>query len=198
MTEAFETATPTRPSRWTGTWPTNTAWIVVGAITGFGLLVGATAATGGTWQEATAEDPATTVGVAALCYLAAAVTGVRWAGWLAVVPASAIPVVSELADLPRWIPFALVGLVLVGVGLARRRAATWPQAAAMVGFFGVAAVALYLDPRLGLVLAGLALAAHAAWDLVHYRRDIVVNRSLALWCIGLDLTLGGICVVLAL
>lgn len=198
MTEASETAARTRPSRWTGTWPTNTAWIVVGAITGFGLLVGATAATGGTWQEATAEDPATTVGVAALCYLAAAVTGVRWAGWLAVVPASAIPVLSELADLPRWIPFALVGLALVGVGLARRRAATWPQAAAMVGFFGVAAVALYLDPRLGLVLAGLALAAHAAWDLVHYRRDIVVNRSLALWCIGLDLTLGGICVALAL
>lgn len=198
MTEAYETAARPRPSRWTGTWPTNIAWIVVGAVTGFGLLVGATAATGGTWRDATAEDPATAVGVAALCYLAAAVTGVRWAGWLAVVPASAIPVVSELADLPRWLPFALVGVVLAGVGLARGRAATGPQTAAMIGYFGVAAVALYLDPRVGLVLAGLALAAHAAWDLVHYRRDVVVNRSLALWCIGLDLTLGGICVALAL
>jgi hypothetical protein len=115
---------------------------------------------------------------------------------VAVIPASAIPVVSELADLPRWIPFALVGVVLAGVGLVRGRAATWPQTAAMIGYFGVAAVALYLDPRLGLVLAGLALAAHAAWDLVHYRRDVVVNRSLALWCIGLDVTLGGICVAL--
>jgi hypothetical protein len=198
MTEAFETAAGTRPSRWTGTWPTNTAWIVIGAITGFGLLVGATAATGGTWQEATAEEPTTIVGVAALCYLAAAVTGVRWAGWVAVIPASAIPVVSELGDLPRWIPFALVGVVLAGVGLARGRAATWPQTAAMIGYFGVAAVALYLDPRLGLVLAGLALAAHAAWDLVHYRRDVVVNRSLALWCIGLDVTAGAICVAIAL
>lgn len=198
MTEAFETATRARPSRWTGTWPTNTAWIVLGAITGFGLLVGTTAATGGTWQEATAGDPATTVGVAALCYLAAAVTGVRWAGWLAVVPASVIPVVSRLADVPLWIPFAVVGLVLAGVGLARGRAATWPQAAAMIGYFGVAAAALYLEPRLGLVLAGLALVAHAVWDLVHYRRDVVVNRSLALWCIGLDVTLGGICVALAL
>lgn len=198
MTEVFDTAAPARLSRWTGTWPTNAAWIVLGAFTGFGLLVGTTAAVGGTWQDAMAEDPTTTVGVAVLCYLAAAVTGTRWVGWLFVLPASAVPVVSLLAGTPRWITFALVGLVLVGVGLVRGRRATWPQTAAMVGYFGVAVVALYLEPRLGLVVAGLALAAHAGWDLVHYRRDIVVNRSLALWCIGLDLTMGGICVALAL
>ncbi|MFD2794322.1 hypothetical protein ACFS27_12250 [Promicromonospora vindobonensis] len=198
MTEVFETAAPARPSRWTGTWPTNAAWIVLGALTGFGLLVGATAATGGTWRDAVAEDPTTAVGVAALCYLAAAATGIRWTGWLLALLASAIPVVSELVDTPRWIGFALVGVVLAGLGLARGKRSTWPQAAAMVGYFGVAAVALYLEPRVGLALAGLALAAHAGWDLVHYRRDIVVNRSLALWCIGLDLTLGGICVTLAL
>lgn len=198
MTEAFETAAPARPSPWTGTWPTNTAWIVLGAITGFGLLVAGTALGGGTWQDAVAQDPTTAVGVAALCYLAAAVTGVRWTAWLAVVPASAIPVVSELTGMPRWVTFALVGLVLAGIGLALGRRATWPQAAAMVAYLGVAAVALYLEPSVGLALAGLALAAHAGWDLVHYRRDVVVNRSLALWCIGLDLTMGGICVALAL
>jgi hypothetical protein len=198
MTETFETTVPARPSRWTGTWPANTAWIVVGALTGFGLLVGGTAIAGGTWQDAVAEDPTTAVGVAALCYLAAAVTGVRWTAWLVALLASAIPVASELLDTPRWIAFALVGLVLTGIGLARGRRATWPQALAMAGFFGVATAALFLEPRLGLALAGLALAAHAGWDVVHYRRDVVVNRSLALWCIGLDLTLGGICVALAL
>ena len=198
MTETFETAAPARPSRWTGTWPTNTAWIVLGMLTGFGLLVGATAATGGTWRDAVAEDPTTAIGVAVLSYLAAAVTGVRWTGWLVALLASAIPVVSELVDAPRWVGFALVGVVLAGAGLVRGRRATWPQAAAMVGFLGVAAVALYLEPRVGLALAGLALAAHAGWDLVHYRRDIVVNRSLALWCIGIDVTLGGICIALAL
>ncbi len=198
MTEAFETAAPARPSPWTGTWPTNTAWIVLGMLTGFGLLVAGTALAGGTWQDAVAEDPTTAVGVAALCYLAAAVTGVRWTGWLVALLASAIPVVSELAGMPRWIAFVLVGVVLAGTGLARGRRATWPQAAAMAGYFGVAAVALYVEPSVGLALAGLALAAHAGWDLVHYRRDIVVNRSLALWCIGLDLTMGGICVALAL
>lgn len=198
MTETYQTTAAARPSRWTGTWPANTAWVVLGALTGAGLLVGGTAIAGGTWQDAVAEDPATAVGVAVLCYLAAAVTGVRWTGWLVALLASAIPVASELLDTPRWIPFVLVGVVLAGIGLARGRRATWPQAAAMVGFFGIATVALFLEPRLGLALAGLALASHAVWDVLHYRRDVVVNRSLALWCIGLDLTLGGICVALAL
>lgn len=198
MTEVSETAATAGPSRWTGTWPANVAWITLGAVTGFGLLVAATSLTGGGWQDAVAEDPTTAVGVAALCYLTAAVTGVRWTGWLVALLASAIPVASELLDTPRWIAFALVGAVLSGTGLARGRAATWPQTAAMIGYFGIATGALYLEPRLGLALAGLALAAHAGWDLVHYRRDIVVNRSLALWCIGLDLTMGGICVALAL
>ncbi|MFI9485207.1 hypothetical protein ACIG47_02345 [Promicromonospora sp. NPDC052451] len=198
MTETFETAAAARPSRWTGTWPTNTAWLVLGAVTGVGLLIGGTAIAGAGWQDAVAEDPATAVGVAALCYLAAAVTGVRWTAWLVALLASAIPVASELLDTPRWIAFTLVGVVLTGIGLARGRRATWVQAAAMAGFFGAATAALFLEPRTGLALAGLALAAHAVWDVLHYRRDVVVNRSLALWCIGLDLTLGGICVALAL
>jgi hypothetical protein len=49
-----------------------------------------------------------------------------------------------------------------------------------------------------LVIAGVALGAHAAWDVVHYRRNIVVDPYLALWCIGLDVFLGTACVVLAL
>ena len=125
-------------------------------------------------------------------------TGLRWTGWLVALLASAIPVAAPLLDLPVWILFTAVGVVLVAVGAARGRTQTWPQAAALVGFVGVAAVALYLEPRIGLALAGLSLAAHAGWDVVHYRRDIVVGRSLALWCIGLDLTMGGICVALAL
>ena len=108
-------------------------------------------------------------------------------------------VAAELADVPRWIVLALAGVVLVVIGLVRRRAAaTTPQALAMIGYFGVAVVALFLAPAVGLVLAGLALAAHAVWDVVHYRRNVVVSRSLALWCIGLDVFLGVTCVVLAI
>jgi hypothetical protein len=40
------------------------------------------------------------------------------------------------------------------------------------------------------VVAGLALAAHAAWDARHLRRGTVVPRSLAKACLALDLPLG--------
>lgn len=48
-----------------------------------------------------------------------------------------------------------------------------------------------------LALAALALAAHAAGDVRPYRQDLVVARSMAIFCIGLDLTVGAICVALA-
>src|SRR5690606_20826920 len=101
-------------------------------------------------------------------------------------------------DVPRWVAFALVGVVLVGIGLARGRRAASPQAASLAGYPCVGAAALCLEPRVLMSPTGLALAAHAVWDVVHYRRDAVVNRSLALWCIGLDVVMGGLCVALAL
>ena len=105
---------------------------------------------------------------------------------------------AELVDIPRWTVLALAGAVLIVIGIVRRRSITWPQALAMIGYFGVAIVALLLAPRVGLALAGLALATHAVWDVVHYRRDIIVSRSMALWCIGLDVFLGGVCIALAI
>ena len=140
----------------------------------------------------------TAVGIATLCYVAAAVTGLRWMSWVWAGMGTALVVRSvELLDVPRWTVLALAGGVLVIIGIVRRPAVTWPQALAMFGFFGVAIVALFLAPNLGLALAGLALAAHAVWDVVHYRRDIIVSRSMALWCIGLDVFLGVVCVTLA-
>lgn len=100
--------------------------------------------------------------------------------------------------LPWWVLFAIAGVVLLLVGtLTGAERITATQAVAMLGYFGVAVVALSLSPRLGLAVAGLALAAHALWDVWHYRRDVVVNRSLAVWCIGLDVTMGGLCIALA-
>ncbi len=57
--------------------------------------------------------------------------------------------------------------------------------------------ALFLAPRVGLVLAGLVLASHAVWDVVHYRRNQVVPRSLAEFCMLLDVPLGVGFIVLA-
>lgn len=163
--------------------------VAIGVLTGLVFLIGGV----------TTTTPTTVVGIAALCYLAAAVTGLRWMAWAFAGVGTVLVVGAELADVPRWVVLALTGVVLVVIGLVlRRAAATTPQALAMIGFFGVAVVALFLAPTVGLVLAGLALAAHAVWDVVHYRRNIVVHRAMALWCIGLDVFLGAACIVLAI
>ena len=167
--------------------------LVIGAVTGALLVFGE-----GSLDGVTADAPMTAVGIATLCYLAAAVTGLRWMAWLWVAVGTALIFVARLIDVPRWWVLALAGVALAAIGFIRRPAVTTPQTLAMVGYFGVAVVALFLAPRVGLALAGLALLTHAVWDVVHYRRNIVVGRSLAIWCIGLDVVAGVTCVVLAI
>lgn len=90
--------------------------------------------------------------------------------------------------LGRW-PSAL-GLAVAALQLARD-----PDTETLATVVGVAA--LLLAPRAGLVLAGVVLAGHSAWDVVHYRRNRVVHRSLAEFCVLLDVPLGVGAVVLA-
>ena len=167
--------------------------LVIGAVTGALLVFGE-----GSLAGVTADAPMTAVGIATLCYLAAAVTGLRWMAWIWVAVGAVLIFVARLIDVPRWWVLALAGVALAVIGFVRRPAVTTPQTLAMVGYFGVAVVALLLAPRVGLALAGLALLTHAVWDVVHYRRNIVVGRSLAVWCIGLDVVAGATCVVLAI
>lgn len=138
------------------------------------------------------ETLAIVVGVATLCYLAAAVSGRRWMAWVAVLGASVVVAASEVTGLPWWIGMGAVALGLVVVGLLTRvpLATLGAQTAALLGYGGLAVVALYLAPQAGPVLAGLVLAGHGVWDLVHYRRDRVVSRSLAEFCMLLDVPLG--------
>ena len=91
-------------------------------------------------------------------------------------------------------------VVLVVVGLLRRasRPALTTQSLAMLGYGGVAMIALVLVPVAGAVLASLSLIAHAVWDLIHYRRNAVVPRSLAEFCMFFDVPLGAAVVVLVL
>lgn len=176
-----------------------TLWIVIGVGAGLGLAYGLSAMHGGTITEGTTTlTPATAMGVAALCYLAAAATRTRWVSWLGVPVFSGLAFAGLLGLLPWWVLFVLAGVVLlvVGVTVGAGRV-TAIQAAAMLGFFGLAVVALYLAPRVGLAVAGVVLAAHALWDVWHYRRDVVVNRSMAIFCIGLDVSVGTLCVALA-
>ncbi|GAA1778944.1 hypothetical protein [Agromyces lapidis] len=166
--------------------------LAIGVASGIGLLFS------GYPEALSATVPMTALGIATLCYLAAAVTGLRWVAWLVVGVGTVLVFGAELLDVPRWAALTGAGVVLVVVGLIRRPRVTTPQALAMLAYFGVAVVALALEPRIGLALAGAALAAHAAWDFVHYRRNEVVGRSLALWCMGLDLALGFVCIGIAI
>lgn len=139
------------------------------------------------------EVPALVVGIAALCYLGAAALGRPWVAWALIPVLGALVTVGELLDVAWWAVVAGAAVVLLVAGLLRRapRAPLSAQTAALVGFGGLAALALLLDaPRVGLALAGLALASHAVWDAVHLRRRQVVPRSLAEACLFLDVPAG--------
>ncbi len=142
---------------------------------------------------------AITVCVAALCYLGAAALGRPWVAWAGIVGASLVVVASELVALVWWAGIGIAALALVVAGRLGRasRPALTAQTAAVLVFGGLAVTALFLAPRLGLVLAGVVLASHAGWDAVHYRRDQVVPRSLAEFCMLLDVPLGVGFIVLA-
>lgn len=112
--------------------------------------------------------------------------------WAGVPIGSVIVVVIELTGSPWWAGLGAVAavLVVVGVIIGVPRAELAAQSLALLGFGGLAVGTFWLAPRVGMVLAGLVLAAHAGWDLVYYRRGVVVPRSLAEFCIFLDVPLG--------
>ena len=146
------------------------------------------------------ETVATVIGVAALCYLGAAALARRWVAWAGCVAFSLVLVASQETGLAWWAVGATVSLALVVAGLLLRvpRPPLTAQTAALIGYGGVAVAALSLSPRAGLVLAGLALAGHSVWDVIHYRRNQVVHRSLAEFCVLLDVPLGVGAIVLAI
>ena len=132
--------------------------------------------------------------------MAAAAFDRRWIAWAAIPIASALAVASGLTGIDPWFVLGGASVVLVVIGLLRpaSRAALIPQSVAMVAYGGVALASLTLGPIAGAVLASLALMAHAIWDVIHYRRDVVVPRTLAEACLFLDIPLGVAVIVLTL
>ncbi len=122
-----------------------------------------------------------------------------WVSWAAVPSGTAVVVVSEVAGAPWWAGLLVVSAAVVALGclVSARRPLVLRQAAAFVAFGAAALVALALSPTAALVVGGLGLAAHGAWDAWHLARREVVSRSLAVACLVLDLPLGLGTVVLA-
>ncbi|GAB2954733.1 hypothetical protein ACFMQL_36470 [Nonomuraea fastidiosa] len=145
------------------------------------------------------ESLAITLSAAVGCYLAAAALGRPWTVWPAVLGASLVVVIGELIGIAWWAGLGGTSAVLVIVGLALRapRSALLAQALAVAGFGCAVAISVLVTPRVGLVVAGLALASHAVWDAIHLRRRLVVAPSLAEACMFLDVPLGLGAIVLA-
>jgi hypothetical protein len=145
------------------------------------------------------ETIGTVVAVAVLCYLGAAALNRRWVAWAGCAVFPAVVIGSQVAGVTWWVAGAVVALALVVAGLLLRvpRPPLTAQTAALIGYGGVAVAALLLAPRAGLVLAGVALIGHGVWDVIHYRRNKVVHRSLAEFCVLLDVPLGIGAIILA-
>ncbi|WP_182526546.1 hypothetical protein [Nocardioides dongkuii] len=137
---------------------------------------------------------------ASLCYLAAAALERRWVAWATIIGATVVVFVSEALGLPWWTGTASAGAVLVAVAALRRARTTavTTQTLALAAYGGAATLSVQLSPTAGLLLVGAALAAHAVWDVAHWRRDAVVPRSLAEFCVFLDVPLGVAAVIVAL
>jgi hypothetical protein len=138
--------------------------------------------------------------VALACYLGAAAFEMRWVAWAAIPIASILVVAGELVGIEPGFVLggASIVLVIIGLVLGASRTVLAAQAIAMVGYGGAGLIALTLSPVAGAILASLALMAHAIWDVIHYRRNAVVPRSLAEACIFFDIPLGLALIVLVL
>jgi hypothetical protein len=186
MSASQSTATPASTRRSSSIWR---HWPVP-----IGLLGAAFAAIAG----ANRETVVISLLVALLCYLAAAALGVKWVAWAAIPVASALVVAGALIGIEPWFILGGVAIALVIVGLVARasRTALAAQSLALVAYGGIALIGLALSPAVGAVLASLTLMAHAVWDIIHYRRNAVVSRSLAEACIAFDVLLGLAAIVL--
>ncbi|WP_217428414.1 hypothetical protein [Microlunatus speluncae] len=185
-TPTHDHRTPTVLSRVLARWP---------SVVGLAALV-ATSADG-----VDAHITATVIMGAALCYLAAAAVGWRPAGWIAIpvvfgllLAAMAIPAVDAIVML------LVLAVLLVVVGLIRLPRSGWRelglQAAGFAGFTALGLTAMMVTPVLAAHLAALAAIGHGVWDLVHHRRDKVVNRSLTETCMVLDFGLGAVTLII--
>lgn len=114
-------------------------------------------------------------------------------------PLTGVIVVIYLAGEAFSLPGApvLVGLtvatVLAGAAFGRWRPPPaemrWQPWGALV-FPASVTTGLLLDVTAAKVVIAVGLLLHGAWDIVHWRRGVVVSRSLAKWCAALDITLG--------
>jgi hypothetical protein len=148
------------------------------------------------------------VATMAAIYLVAYAAGRPWSAWPAFVGLSAIVTALQFMHTHGVVPFdAAVGMSIVLVllwlwSVARRRYADAPtfsvQTAGMVGFGALTLIAAAVEPRWGVLLAGIGFLAHGAWDVYHFRANKVVNRPWSEFCAVVDGAVGVALVIVAI
>jgi hypothetical protein len=168
-------------------WPTALG-ILVAALTAYGLSEGA--------------ELAPILALSGLIYLGAAALERQSAAWPIFAVTFVILTVVKVLDLPgaTWV-FLGVAAVFIAYGLIRgitRPPGGFPlQAVAMVVLGVIAAVTVLAGGTLGAVLVALGLYAHAGWDAYHHRTNRVVARSMAEFCLVLDVLIATVMLVVA-
>ena len=147
-------------------------------------------------------DVAAVVIASAFMYLGAAALGLRWSAWPIFGVSFVLITIGFFVPAfdPSWTMIA-IAVVLIVYGLLRGRgtpAHGLPlQLAALVILGTLGLIAATLQPQVAAVLIAAGLLAHAGWDLYHHRRDRVVVRSMAEFCLVLDTVLAIAVLVLA-
>ncbi len=127
-----------------------------------------------------------------LVHLAAAVVRRQRASWPLLLPCGALVVavqVQGVVDPTVGVLAAAAGVGAAGLVRGGGRAEVLLQAAALVAWVALVAVALSAAPEVTRPVLAVGWAAHGLWDLWHLRRDAVVSRSYAEWCAVVDLLL---------
>ncbi|WP_188196949.1 hypothetical protein [Nonomuraea sp. SYSU D8015] len=140
--------------------------------------------------------------LAALVYLATAVVGRPGVAWILLGACIVGVTVVRLLDAELW-PALVAGAASIIIlslvsDLPRRPRLAAMQIPLMLVCGAAAVVALSLSPALGSYLVAAALIGHGIQDVIVWRANKVVARSLAEFCLVLDLTLGVAIIILQL
>ncbi len=172
---------------WELLWPTLAA-LALAAATSIGMSSGV--------------EVAPILAASAVVYLGAAALGRESAAWPLFVVTALIITVVQVLDGPvdgTWLILGSGAVLLVygfATGKARPTFGLPLQSVALLGFGGAAALTLFASPDVGSYLVAAGLFGHAAWDVHHRRTRRVVTRSLAEFCLVLDVTLALVIVLL--
>lgn len=172
------TTTDSRSTRLTARWPTAAA-VAVAALTLYDVDGGAALAP--------------VLAASGLVYLGAAAVRRASAAWPVFGATFVLITIGKLTGIdPTAVLLGIAGLTaLAGLAHAGLRPphALPLQLLGMAVTGGLAAVAVVAAPTIGAFLVAAGLLGHAAWDLHHHRTGRVVSRSLAEFCLVLDVLL---------